>query len=173
MENVISSFMLWVKQIFVISIFSGLLIHIVPSEKYQKYIRFICGVLLTVICISPLITVFGKDKNSYNDVYKSFIKLSEAGELQSKLKFKEGSQKALFSEYEAAVTGQIEERVLSHGLKPTETKVVIDWDGDSKTYGTVQKITVRVHNKDEKAMISLKKELAEYYDINMANVSIY
>lgn len=167
------SFMAWVKQIFVISILSGLLIHILPSEKYQKYIRLICGVLLTVVCISPLITVLGKDKNSYDDMYKSFVKFGEIGELKNRLKFEEDSRKELFETYEAAVVDQIEERVLSCGLKPTETNVVIDWDEDSKTYGTVQKITVRVYEKKNEAMVSLKNELAEYYDINMANVSIY
>ncbi len=168
-----SSFMTWVKQIFAISILSGLMIHIVPSEKYQKYIRFICGVLLTVVCISPLITVLGRDEKSYDDLYKSFVKLENIGELKNRLKFEEDSKKKLFEEYEAAVVDQIEERVLGCNLKPTDTKVVIDWDEDSSTYGTVQKITVRVHEKNDEAMISLKKELAEYYDINMANVSIY
>lgn len=168
-----SSFMAWVKQIFVISILSGLLIHILPSEKYQKYIRLICGVLLTVVCISPLITVLGKDKNSYDDFYKSFVKSGEIEELKNRLQFEEASQKELFKEYEAAVVDRIEERVLDRGLNPVETKVVIDWDENSKTYGTVQRITVKVHEKDEDAMVSLKNELAQYYDINMANVSIY
>lgn len=168
-----SSFMAWIKQIFVISILSGLLIHILPSEKYHKYIRLICGVLLTVICISPLITVLGKDKNSYDDLYKSFAELGQIEELKNRLQFEETSQKKLFKEYEAAVIEQIEERVLSSGLNPMETKVVIDWDTDSETYGTVQRITVKVHEKDEGAMVSLKKELAQYYDINMVNVSIY
>lgn len=168
-----SSFMAWVKQIFVISILSGLLIHILPSEKYHKYIRLICGVLLTVVCISPLITVLGKDKSSYDDIYKSFVKLGKTEELKNRLQFEETSPKELFKEYEAAVVDQIEERVLKCGLKPTETKVVIDWDENSKTYGTVQKITVRVYEKNDDAMVSLKNELAQYYDINMANVSIY
>lgn len=167
------SFMLWVKQIFVISILSGLLIHILPSEKYHKYIRLICGVLLTVICISPLLTVLGKDKSSYDDMYKAFVKLGEIGELKNRLQFEETSKKDLFKEYEAAVIDQIEERTLKNGLKPTETKVVIDWDENSKTYGTVQKITVRVYEKNEEVMVLLKNELAQYYDINMANVSIY
>lgn len=168
-----SSFMAWIKQIFVISILSGLLIHILPSEKYHKYIRLICGVLLTVICISPFITVLGKGKNSYNDLYKSFAELANIEEMKNKMQFEEMSQEKLFKEYEAAVVDQIEERVLNRGLNPTETNIVIDWDKNSKTYGTVQKITVKVYEKDEDAMISLKRELAQYYDINMANVSIY
>lgn len=168
-----SSFMTWIKQIFVISILSGLLIHILPSEKYHKYIRLICGVLLTVICISPFITVLGKDKNSYDDFYKDFVELGEIEEMKNRLQFEEISRKKLFKEYEAAVVDQIEERVLNRGLNPTETKVVIDWDEKSKTYGTVQRITVKVYEKDEDAIGLLKKELTQYYDINMANVSIY
>ena len=35
----------WVKQIFVISILSELVIHILPDEKYEGVVRLLCLIL--------------------------------------------------------------------------------------------------------------------------------
>ena len=37
----------WVKQIFVISILSELVIHILPDEKYEGVVRLLCGCMIT------------------------------------------------------------------------------------------------------------------------------
>ena len=54
MEAVLS----WVKQIFILSILSTVVTHLMPSAKYTKYASYICGLLIVMVCIQPLAAVF-------------------------------------------------------------------------------------------------------------------
>ena len=60
----------WVKQIFVICIFTGILLHLVPGEKYQMYIRFVCNVILTLVCIGPVINILTGEDVAINYMQK-------------------------------------------------------------------------------------------------------
>lgn len=184
----------WVKQIFTICVFTGILVHLVPGDKYQRYIKFTSSVLIILVCINPVTTLLaGEDniKKSLDDFNRyinrhvernygnmGFLKDDLAGE----------------SYYEEAVVEYIESRVLDYGLYPVGTEVLIDWDEASESYGTLQKITINISSKKNldsgvnieqintatdknislpEGVAQLKAELAEYYEINPANVNIY
>ena len=48
MEAVLS----WVKQIFILSILSTVVTHLMPSAKYTKYASYICGLLIVMVAES-------------------------------------------------------------------------------------------------------------------------
>ncbi len=187
----------WVKKIFAICIFTGILMHLVPQDKYQQYIRFACSVILTLTCIGPVVSLINGDYN-VDKALKNIEQMLEQEEKKSimELDFLENSDKNQ-SVYESAVVSYIESKTLEHGLYPTKTEVVIDFDVNSKTYGLLQKITINVtdnkilnkttdnaqkgdwlsENNDIFATgekyAELKRELAGYYNINESNVNIY
>lgn len=166
----------WVKQIFAISILSGILTYMAPSQKYQRYLKFICAVLLTIVCVNPVLS-FLDGRHSFDEVYAMVQSLGQTQELKNRMKFEQDSQKVLLKQLEDAVVTQIETQVLRCGLHPEQTDVVIDWDEESATYGEIQKITVKVSDKaGEKTaelMKVLKQELSQYYEIHLGNVTIY
>lgn len=43
------SIIIWGRQIFIVCIISNIFIRLVPSQKYEKYIKYICGIILLVI----------------------------------------------------------------------------------------------------------------------------
>ena len=49
------SIIIWGRQIFIVCIISNIFIRLVPSQKYEKYIKYICGIILLVICITPVL----------------------------------------------------------------------------------------------------------------------
>ena len=51
----------WVKQIFVISILSELVIHILPDEKYEGVVRLLCGCMITAACIMPVLNIIKRN----------------------------------------------------------------------------------------------------------------
>ena len=51
----------WVKQIFVISILSELVIHILPDEKYEGVVRLLCGCMITAACIMPVLNIINAE----------------------------------------------------------------------------------------------------------------
>lgn len=175
----------WVKQIFVICIITGILMHLVPGEKYQQYIRFACSVIVTLVCIGPVINLL-TGEGSTEAILKKFnyyIK-QEEDKCDIDMGFMKDNRYSQ-SNYENAVISYIDSRVLDYGMFPVGTEVVIDWDEASDTYGTLQKITVNVKTEkngesNRKSNVyditdysSLKSELAAYYGINEGNVNIY
>ena len=69
MEAVLS----WVKQIFILSILSTVVTHLMPSAKYTKYASYICGLLIVMVCIQPLAAVF-HGGISPDKIYESVMK---------------------------------------------------------------------------------------------------
>lgn len=188
----------WVKQVFAVCILTSVLVNIIPSDKYQRYIRLLGGCLLMFICVNPLAQLVSgevKDGSGLIERYNSFIKIDE---LRNKMMYSVPEDN---SYYENQVIEYIEQLCMQRGLLPSKTEVVIDWDTASETYGTLMQITVyaSVSGKDtvnhnnrgvviERINISkplpdteefmnksseLKKELSAYYEISEANVRVY
>lgn len=188
----------WVKQVFAVCILTSVLVNIMPSDKYQRYIRLLGGCLLMFICVNPLAQLVSgevTDGSSLIERYNSFIKLDEQ---KNKMMYSLPEDN---SYYENQVIEYIERLCMQRGLLPSKTEVVIDWDTASETYGTLMQITVyasvsgnnTVKNNDSGVVIEriniskpspdteefmnksseLKKELSAYYEINEANVRVY
>ncbi len=180
----------WVKQIFAICIFTGLLMHLVPGDKYRSYISFAGSVILILVCVSPVITLItGEDrlKDMLLDFNMHFQEESIKNYGGMGL-LTDGEEEKNY--YESLVIEYIESKVLEHGYYPVSTEVVIDWDTVSDTYGTLQKITLKVAKEKQREshinidiigdavpeladFSELKSQLAEYYGINPFNVNIY
>lgn len=48
----------WIKPIIYFSIFITVMIHLLPGEKYTKYIRFFAGLLMIVLVLRPVLNLF-------------------------------------------------------------------------------------------------------------------
>lgn len=134
----------WVKQIFVLSILSGLVIHLMPSKKYEQYVRFICGIVITAACITPFISVIAGESSVW-DSYRSILNMQGVEELKQELKFNAAAgDTAMVTQYQEAAASVVEKKVLEGGLYPVQTTVVIDTDPESADYGALQQINLTV-----------------------------
>ncbi len=52
----------WVKNIACFTILTTVIIHILPSNKYEKYLKLYLGLLLILLMISPFAKLFHLDK---------------------------------------------------------------------------------------------------------------
>lgn len=176
----------WAKQIFAICIFSEILINLVPTQKYQEYIKFVCTLLITLICITPLIN-FVMGSSADEKLYNYFSDMQEIEELKNELDFDINAQEdKSFEVYQEMVVQNIEKMVLEENMYPIKTHVVIDWDKESDTYCEIQLITINVETDKTKSNSDntaynilpeeakrLKQKIADYYEINISNVNIY
>lgn len=162
MEGVIS----WVKQIFIVSILSNIILHMMPSEKYEQYAKFICGIVIALTCISPLISILNGD-TIFTDAYQSIVNSQNIQDMKSELKYAETDQRdELIKTYEQKVASQIDEKTLEYGLYPSDTQVVIDSDPESENYGTIQQLNL---------VVSLTKEKEKgvtIEDVNIGKITI-
>lgn len=186
MDSVIS----WVKQIFILSILSNIVTHLMPSPKYAKYASYICGLLVIMVCVVPLAGLLN-GKLSFDEIYTSIISYEDAKRLEKELTYQQGdSAAAVIAEYEKEVAKTVDEKVLESGYYPAKTTVVIDSDSESPDYGTIQKVTVLVSNQKESGGIvvdsitigtreavsedytDLRNELAELLHTTLSRVEI-
>lgn len=52
----------WIKCLAIFYILLTMLIHLVPTGKYQRYVRFFMGLLLMVMLITPMLSILEKAK---------------------------------------------------------------------------------------------------------------
>lgn len=169
MESVI----VWAKKIFSVVIFSNLLMYFVPDEKYQRYIKFVCMMILTWICISPVFSFISGDNNA-KKITQDIFNTQSIASLKQEIKFSaKDAQGEMMTRYKEGIVKTVEQKALDYELYPSKTEVLIDSDEESTDYGAVQKINMEVTVKESACNIAeFKKDMAEYFDINISNVNI-
>lgn len=149
----------WVKQIFILSILSNIITHLMPSPKYAKYASYICGLMIIMVCIVPLTSLLN-GKLSFDKIYDSVISYETMNTLKQELAYQEGdSGNAVIAEYEKEIAKTVEEKVLDSGYYPAKTTVTINSDTESPDYGTIQKVEL---------VVSKQKETTDIYIENIA-----
>ena len=170
MEAVLS----WVKQIFILSILSTVVTHLMPSAKYTKYASYICGLLIVMVCIQPLAAVF-HGGISPDKIYESVMTYNQSNRLKQELTYREGdSAQSVMEAYEKETAKTVEEYVLENGYYPAKTTVTVDKDKDSKDYGKICAVSVVLSEKKEQQI--LRREYVDAFKRNLRgqlnNISI-
>ena len=170
MEAVLS----WVKQIFILSILSTVVTHLMPSAKYTKYASYICGLLIVMVCIQPLAAVF-HGGISPDKIYESVMTYNQSNRLKQELTYREGdSAQSVMEAYEKETAKTVEEYVLENGYYPAKTTVTVEKDTDSKDYGKICSVSVVLSEKKEQQI--LRREYVDAFKRNLRgqlnNISI-
>lgn len=134
----------WVKQIFVTGIMTELILHLLPDKKYDKYVRLICGVILTMVCISPILSFFN-NKNNIKNYINIFEKIGQKYDYQTMIGNMQGTDQSYYVQNYIEVNSKyINSLVLEEGLNPVDCKIVLDMDENSETYGSIETIALTV-----------------------------
>ena len=95
----------WIKCLAIFYILLTMTMHLVPTEKYQRYVRFFMGLLLIVMLITPVLSVLEKAKA----LPESFSSLYQQEEKQRLTLDMENLQKCLL---EKGVEEQLDRNIL-------------------------------------------------------------
>lgn len=156
------SIIIWGRQIFIVCIISNIFIRLVPSQKYEKYIKYICGIILLVICITPVLELFNSSF-SFSQIYEKFQNGSSMKQLKNELKYTSTAGSAMLDSYIAKVEKDVDTFILEEGLYPVSTQVIIDEDEQSDSFGNI---------KDMKLVVSMAKDSEDTYKNTKDNISI-
>lgn len=138
-----------VKQLFYISILSVMLVNLVPQEKYQKMIKTVCGLLLVIIMIRPILQFTDTEKVFLN-IYHSITQSMDLAEMKNGGKILQTTQDdVVVQEYEEQIEENIDSMILSQGLYPAETTVHICEDENSSKYGCIESILLIVSTQEQ------------------------
>lgn len=149
MEDVMS----WIKHIFILSILSNVITHLMPSSKYTKYASYICGLLIIMVCIMPPLQ-FLRSGLSFDKIYDSVITYDKEKQLKQELTYREGnSAQTVLEEYEKEIAETVEEHLLEKGYYPAKTEVETEKNAESSEYGSIKKVYVVLSDRKNKSDI--------------------
>ena len=113
----------WIKCLAIFYILLTMIIHLVPTEKYQRYVRFFMGLLLIVMLITPLFSILKKTKT----LPESFSSLYQKEESQRLTLDMENLQRSLLEEgVEEQLEKNITEALQKKGIQVMACKVHIE-----------------------------------------------
>ena len=97
----------WVKNIVFFYIIMTAVLHLLPKNSYQKYVRFFGGIILVILLLTPLLELLYHPDYLLDKIsYQSF--LQDMNTMKLDVEGMEQTQKEIFfKEYEEAIANDI------------------------------------------------------------------
>ena len=129
----------WIKCLAIFYILLTMLIHLVPTGKYQRYVRFFMGLLLIFMMSTPIFSILGKGQELTVSFLENFSRENKEKELQE---FQNLQKIYLEKGYEMELEQKIRESLEKRGIE-------------------VYKVKVNIEGEDAQAEILLKKKISQ------------
>ena len=145
----------WIKSIVIFTVFSSLVMFLLPDEKYRKYIRTGIGFVMVIIVINPILSI--EDLNDY----LSFDYFYEAA----------GSS---LSENDTRYYKDLMENIIEEYIKEnynTASEADIEFD-DSYIISKLEIVFDAGENKDIFGEDEFCAEMSELYGVSAENIFI-
>ncbi|MDY4693767.1 MAG: stage III sporulation protein AF [Blautia sp.] len=113
----------WIRNLAVFYILFTAILHLIPNDRYEKYVRFFMGLLLIFMMSSPVFSLFGKRQELWDSFRKNFeMENLKKEELEmnniQKLYMKKG--------YETQISEKITECLKKRGIECYKAEVNIE-----------------------------------------------
>ena len=165
----------WVKNIIYYLVFLTVLIGLLPSGKYEKYIRLFAGMVLIMVTVSPFFAGI-RLEDKIAGYFEEFSFQNDAGDFQKEIYGMEKKRlENLISQYEEAVAVDVKQMAEEAGLEVTDVKVRIEENQSLDSFGKVTEIQVKVNGmlgEDREKASRLKRKAAGYYQLEEKYVEI-
>lgn len=176
-------FVQWIKNLAIFYIIASLLMHIIPGEKYRKYIRLFLGIITIVLLMKPVGTLFQLDE-IYDKNFNTNYNLQMEQSLKMELEMVDMLQKqAIVSEYTKAIEENIRNYVTGLPADFKKADIYIGLDSEKTDFGCITRIDVYIDgpqvmsNRDnpseELVSLEIKKYLANFYNLDKRNINVY
>ena len=176
-------FIQWIKNLAVFYIIASLLMHIIPGEKNQKYIRLFIGIITIVMLVKPVGTLFRLDE-IYDRNFDLNYNLQMEQSLKMELEMVDMLQKqAIVSEYTQVIEDNIRNYVEGMPADFNKADIYIGIDKDKPDFGCITGIDVYINGptvsgdndnpSEELVSLEIKKYLANFYNLDKRNINVY
>lgn len=174
----------WVKNLVCFYLLLTVVLHLLPRQNYRKYVRFFSGMLLTILVVSPALTLLGNEEALREKISQAeFFQDMDNRKLDTA--HLEITQKEIYiREYERALEMDVSRMAAEKQLTAQEVRVRLTTEYEVESI----EMTVEAQGNDEniftgeasladdsaynKQISELRQDLMEYYRINESQVSI-
>lgn len=161
----------WIQRIAIYIVLVTVLRSLIGKPQYQQYFRFVSGLILILLLITPVLGLFSDDSKLYG-ILDQYVYQQDLDDIASSLQLAEGQvQDLIREEYRKAVTGQIREIAEGQGLVVQEIQVALD------TQDKVSHLEVHLKSQEPlptKAVLhEFRLMLQQYYQLGEENIVIW
>ena len=170
----------WAANILFFSLFMTAAGSLLPSGKYEKYLRLFSGMVLILLTMQPLTGGLRlDDRLAY--YFELFSFREETRDLNREiLGIEKQRLERVIAGYESAAALDLEQMAAAAGFAPARTRVSIEKDRDKEAYGTVTEIYMEVRPKEQsegknraEELNRLRRKVEQYYGLESRNVEIH
>ncbi|MFP3155416.1 stage III sporulation protein AF [Lachnospiraceae bacterium ZAX-1] len=173
----------WVKNIVYFYIFITAVLHMLPKDSYQKYVRFFCGMILVVMLLTPILNIiYKKDYLEEKISYENFWQEMDNMQLDIE-KIEAIHQEAYLLQYEAAIGEDISLMAEENEIYVNQIQVTLKEDYTIKQVAMsvhltpkggiyMQKIVLSDNSFDYPQVAKLKEKLTTFYHISEEQIQI-
>ena len=134
----------WAGNIVSYLVFLTVLTGLLPTHKYEKYIRLFAGCILLLIVLKPLTDGLRLDER-LNYLFTSLSFENEAGELKSEMdEIEVRRRNMVLSQYEAEASKEAVRVAAEAGFSVEKADVELEKDPESEQFASVRSVTVYV-----------------------------
>ena len=143
-----------VQNILVYVVMVTVLKGLISDQGFLEIFRFVSGMILILLFISPVISVFTNQTNWYEKLEKNILKVDKA-QIEQELSIAEGSfEKVLLEECEQEIGQQVKTIVKEEGYLVNELKVTVQREDN----GDVQVQQIRLSVKEQAKQANIRKD---------------
>lgn len=118
----------WMKEFLILYLILTILMHLAAADEYKKYLRFLSGMILLLVLISPVMRLFGGDSRlkilqSYEDFWGKMDDFSSDAKQTELLQDAHNLQK-----YEKIVAADLSAQVQEQGILVSQVSVSLSGD---------------------------------------------
>ena len=132
----------WVKNLVFYTIFLAMILHLLPSGSYEKYVRLLAGMVFLLVAAAPF-TVSLRLDDKLAGYAAQFSFQDEAAGFRGELEDMEEKRRGRLGEiYSRAVEEQVEEMAAEAGIQVREVRAEIGMDPDREDFGQVTEVSL-------------------------------
>lgn len=141
-----------VKTIVIYLILVAIVMNLLGTSSYKKYVAMFTGMLLIYIVITPVMKLFNLTDSMDYHIEENYFKV-EAKDMNAKIFNVDEEQKSyIIEEYRVKLEQQIEEKLNKRDLTLKRCDLVVDEDMSSTGFGTVLGIDIFAKELKEENM---------------------
>ncbi len=165
----------WVKNIICYFIFLTVLTSLLPSGKYEKYVRLFAGMVLIMIVAGPFLSGI-RMEDRIAGYFEEFSFQNEAADFKKEIYgMEEKRLERLMEQYEEAVAVDVRQMAEEAGLDIIDVQIYIEGTQSREDFGKVKRIQMTAAGKageyQEQSGI-FRRKAAGYYQLEENYVEI-
>ncbi len=174
----------WVKNLVCFYLLLTVVLHLLPRQGYRKYVRFFSGMLLTILVVSPVLSLLG-DEEALREKISQAEFFQDLDNHKLDTEHLETTQKEIYlREYERALEMDVSRMAQEKQLTAQEVKVHLTEEYEVQSI----ELAVAIQKEDDSIfdqeaalaevgmqypqVHKLRQDLMEYYRLNEGQVSI-